>query len=279
MAEILDGRKVAERIRAGLEVRLAGQKTSPKLAIILATDNKSALSYVRMIKKIAAEAGIEADIIDLGPDAAQGQLINKLKTLADDSEVNGIIIQTPIADDLDIDEARALIPLEKDVDGANPLSVGRLASGLPAFAPATAQAVMEILADYDIPVSGKHAVVIGRSRVIGKPVSQLLLDQDATVTVCHSRTADIASFTRQADILVAAAGRAGLITAEHIDSGKNTVVVDVGTNFADGKMVGDVDFDTVSDLAGAITPVPGGVGPVTTAILLKNTLEAYLQQK
>jgi methylenetetrahydrofolate dehydrogenase (NADP+)/methenyltetrahydrofolate cyclohydrolase len=138
---------------------------------------------------------------------------------------------------------------------------------------------MEILADYDIPVSGKHAVVIGRSRVIGKPVSQLLLDQDATVTVCHSRTADIASFTRQADILVAAAGRAGLITAEHIDSGKNTVVVDVGTNFADGKMVGDVDFDTVSDLAGAITPVPGGVGPVTTAILLKNTLEAYLQQK
>jgi methylenetetrahydrofolate dehydrogenase (NADP+)/methenyltetrahydrofolate cyclohydrolase len=279
MAEILDGRKVAKRIRAGLEERLAGLQTGPRLAIVLATDNESAHSYVRMIRKTAAQSGIEADIIDLGADASQKLLMDKLKTLADDSEVNGIIIQTPVADSLDIDAARAVIPLEKDVDGANPLSAGRLASGLSAFAPATAQAVMEILADYDIPVSGKHAVVIGRSRVIGKPVSQLLLDKDATVTVCHSRTADLASFTKQADILVVAAGRAGLITGEHIDSGKNTTVVDVGTNFVGSKMVGDVDFDAVSDLAGTITPVPGGVGPVTTAVLLRNTLEAYLEQK
>lgn len=279
MAEILDGKKVAGRIIAGLEERLSGLKTSPKLAIILASDNESTLAYVRMIRKTAEKSGIEADIIDLGPGTAQNELEDKVKALADDKEVNGIIIQTPAAEGIDIDEARALIPPDKDVDGANPLSAGRLASGLPAFAPATAQAVMEILESYDIPLSGKHAVVIGRSRVIGKPVSQLLLDKDATVTICHSRTVDISTFTRQADIIVAAAGKAGLVTKEHMDAGKNTVIIDVGTNFKDGKMVGDADFEAVKELAGAVTPVPGGVGPVTTAILLRNTLKAYLEQK
>ncbi|HEX5456558.1 MAG TPA: bifunctional 5,10-methylenetetrahydrofolate dehydrogenase/5,10-methenyltetrahydrofolate cyclohydrolase [Candidatus Saccharimonadales bacterium] len=279
MAEILDGRKVAERIKAGLEERLSGLQTSPKLAIVLATDNQSTLAYVRMIRKTAEGTGMEADIIDLGPNTDQNAFTDKIKALAEDSEVNGIIIQTPVADGLEIDEARSLIPPGKDVDGANQLSAGRLASGLPAFAPATAQAVMEILENYDIPLSGRHAVVIGRSRVIGKPVSQLLLSKDATVTVCHSRTVDISLFTRQADILVAAAGKTGLVTKEHINPVKNTVVIDVGTNFKDGKMTGDTDFEGVRDLAGAITPVPGGVGPVTNAILLRNTLEAYLKQK
>lgn len=279
MSELLDGKKVATRIKAGLEERLSSLETAPKLAIVLATDNESTLAYVRMIKKTAEKTGLEADIIDLGPDTTQQQLTDKIKALTDDDGVNGIIIQTPVSQNLDIDKARALIPPEKDIDGANPLSAGRLAGGLQAFAPATAQAVMEILESYDIPVSGKHAVVIGRSRVIGRPLSQLLLASDATVTICHSRTPDISLFTRQSDILIAAAGKAGLIGKEHIDPGKNTVIIDVGTNFIDGKIVGDVDFNGVAGLAGALTPVPGGVGPVTNAVLLRNTLQAYLKQK
>ena len=171
------------------------------------------------------------------------------------------------------------MPPEKDIDGANPVSAGKLFSGLEAFAPATAQAVIETLKYYDISVKGKHAVVVGRSLVVGKPVAGLLLDMDATVTICHSKTENMDFYTKSSDILVVAAGKAGLIDKNSVDPAKNTVVIDVGTNFdQDGNMSGDVVFKEVEPISVAITPVPGGIGPITTALLLENTFKAYLNQ-
>lgn len=279
MAKLLDGRKIAKKIRGEVEARVAQLDKKPSLAIVLATDDESARTYANTIKKTAENTGIDAELVDLGENADQPVLAAKIKDLAENSGVNGIILQTPVADGIDLEEIRSLIPPEKDIDGANPLSAGRLHSGTAAFAPATAQAVTETLGYYEIPLKGKHAVVVGRSKVVGKPAAQLLLDGDATVTICHSKTPDLAFYTKTANILVAAAGKADLIGHEHLDSSKKTVIIDVGTNFTEeGNMVGDVRFDEAEPLAGAITPVPGGIGPVTTSILLRNTLEAFESQ-
>lgn len=279
MAKILDGREVAKKIREDVRSRADQLQKKPSLAIVLATDDDSAKTYANTIKKTAEETGLSAELIDLGENADQTGLTHLIEKLANDSDINGIILQTPVAEGIDLEEIRSLIPVEKDIDGANPLSTGRLYGGTEAFAPATAQAVIETLKYYDVPVAGKRAVIVGRSKVVGKPAAQLLLDMDATVTVCHSKTSNLAFYTKTADILVAAAGKAGLIGSEHLDPDKKTVVIDVGTNFTEeGKMVGDVTFDEVEPMAGAITPVPGGIGPVTTAILLRNTLEAFESQ-
>lgn len=196
-----------------------------------------------------------------------------LNALSSDAEVHGIILQTPLPPGLRPEQLASSIVPAKDVDGANPLSLGRLTVGLPAFAPATAQAVIELLDCHGVELAGRRAVVVGRSAVVGKPVAQLLLRRDATVTVCHSRTTELAAVTREAEILVAAAGKPGLITADHVRPG--AVVVDVGTNpAADGGLVGDVDGRKVTAIAGAVTPVPGGVGLVTTAQLMANTVTA-----
>lgn len=280
MAQLLDGREISKSIRAEIKSKIDSFPASapkPTIAIVLASNDESAVSYVNVIKKAAENVGIIADIVDLNSEATHEKLIDTIKSLAADDSTHGIIIQTPIPDGIDVDEARSLIPLEKDIDGANPLSAGKLFSGLKSFPPATAAAVIEIIKKYGVQTAGKHAVVIGRSRIVGKPVAHMLLDLNATVTVCHSASGDLAPYIKTADILVVAAGKIGLVTESHVQP--ECTVIDVGTNFTgEGRLVGDVDFEPVEKIVKAITPVPGGVGPVTTAILLHSAMLAYTRQ-
>lgn len=278
-ARVLSGKELAASIRTETAERaaaLAAAGTPPKLAVVVATADESSAWYVRSIARAAEKAGIACDIVDLGADAAPSLIRDRLTALSADDTVHGIILQTPLPQGAKLEDLAGAIAFEKDVDGANPLSLGRLAAGLPAFAPATAEAVVAILDHHEIDLTGLHVAVVGRSTVVGKPAAHLLLDRNATVTVCHSRTRELPAVTSAADVVVAAVGRAGLITAEHVRTG--AVVVDVGTNPTDdGGLVGDVDAVAVADKAGALTPVPGGVGPVTTALLLRHTVQAAVQ--
>jgi methylenetetrahydrofolate dehydrogenase (NADP+)/methenyltetrahydrofolate cyclohydrolase len=276
MSQLLSGKPVAEAIRAEVgEIvkQLFSRNVVPTLALIVATHDEAALSYVRMICKTAAKVGVQTKISELDPTVTEQEIEAELQRLAADPEIHGIILQTPLPEQADQDALRALIPFSKDVDGASPLSAGRLVSELDGFAPATAAAVMQILHHYNISLQGKQAVVIGRSRVVGKPVATLLLHADATVTVCHSKTEDLADITKEADIVVAAVGKPKLITIDHIKTG--AIVIDVGTNILeDGTLVGDVDAEALAAKDASVSPVPGGVGPVTTAILLHHTVRA-----
>jgi methylenetetrahydrofolate dehydrogenase (NADP+) / methenyltetrahydrofolate cyclohydrolase len=270
----LSGRELA----AGLHARttesaaaLTAAGTPPRLAIVVATADESSAWYVRSIAKAAAAVGIVCDVVDLGAAATVEEIRAALRRLGEDDAMHGIILQTPLPTGVDAADLVPAIAPAKDVDGANPASLGRLAAGLPAFPPATAEAVLALLDHHGVALAGRHAVVVGRSTVVGKPAAHLLLDRNATVTICHSRTSDLPAITRQADVLVAAVGRPWLVTPEHVAPG--TVVIDVGTNpTADGGLVGDVD-PAVAEKA-ALTPVPGGVGPVTTALLLEHTVRA-----
>ena len=268
----LGGRELASAIRAAAAAQaaeLTAADRQPRLAVVSATDDEASAWYVRSLANAAGKEGIACDV--LRTTTANG-ITATLAQLADDPEVHGVILQTPLPDGASLPALAAVIPLAKDVDGASPESLGRLMAGLPAFAPATAAAVLALLDYHEVELSGRHAVVVGRSVVVGKPVAHLLLDRNATVTICHSRTADLPAITRQADVLVAAAGRAGLIGPWHVSPG--TTVIDVGTNATpEGGLAGDVD-PTVAGVAGALTPVPGGVGPVTTALLLRHVVEA-----
>lgn len=268
----LSGRELAARIRAAAAARaaeLVSVDRQPRLAVVTATDDQASAWYVRSIANATAREGIACDV--LRTTTANG-ITATLTQLADDPEVHGVMLQTPLPDGASLANLATAIPLGKDVDGASPESLGRLVAGLPAFAPATAEAVLALLDHYQVELSGRHAVVVGRSVVVGKPVAHLLLDRNATVTICHSRTADLPAITRQADVLVVAVGRAGLIGPRHVSPG--TTVIDVGTNATpDGGLTGDVD-PAVAEIAGAVTPVPGGVGPVTTALLLRHVVEA-----
>jgi len=248
---------------------------------VVATADEASTWYVRSLAGTAVKAGITCDVTDLipnepdRPESQQATLVgirDALATLSGDPAVHGILLQTPLPGGARLAELASFIDPAKDVDGANPVSLGRLLTGLPAFAPATAAAVLALLDHHQVALSGRRAVVVGRSAVVGKPVAQLLIARDATVTVCHSRTADLASVTREAEVLVVAAGRAGLIGPGHVAAG--ATVVDVGTNAVlGGGMAGDVD-PAVAGVAGALSPVPGGVGPVTTALLLRHVTEA-----
>jgi len=271
-ARPLAGREAAAAVRAAAADAVA-RADAVTLAVVTATGDESAAWYVRSLSTAAARLGIGFAVTDLGAGASAAQIAATLRALSADEGVHGIILQTPLPAGLRLAELAGGIPQAKDVDGANPLSLGRLTAGLPAFAPATAAAVLVLLDFHGVEVAGRRAVVVGRSAVVGKPLAQLLLGRDATVTVCHSRTPDLAAVTREADILAVAAGRAGLISARHVRPG--AVVVDVGTNpTADGGLAGDVDAASVAPVAGALAPVPGGVGPVTTAQLLLNTARA-----
>ncbi|MGN9842753.1 bifunctional 5,10-methylenetetrahydrofolate dehydrogenase/5,10-methenyltetrahydrofolate cyclohydrolase [Nonomuraea sp. H19] len=268
----LSGKDLAAAIRAQTQAE-AASGVQPRLAVVVATADEASLWYVRSIAKAAAGVGIACDIVDLGPGAVPEQIGETLARLSGESGVHGVMLQTPLPGGASAQKLAAAIDPRKDVDGANPLSLGRLAAGLPAFPPATAAAVMALLDHYEVELEGRRAVVVGRSTVVGKPLAHLLLDRHATVTVCHSRTRDLAAVTSTAEVLVAAVGRAGLIGAGHVAPG--AVVIDVGTNpTADGGLTGDVDAGAVAGLAGALTPVPGGVGPVTTALLLRHTARA-----
>jgi len=278
-ARVLSGRDLAAQLRASAAESvssLAAAGVAVRLAIVTATKDESSLRYVRSISAAAGKAGIECEVVDLTAQAEPGQIEEALARLSADDHVHGIILQTPLPSGARAEELAQSIDVAKDVDGANPVSLGRLTVGLASFAPATAQAVLQLLDFHGIELSGRRAVVVGRSAVVGKPLLQLLLRRNATVTVCHSRTRDLPAVTREAEILVAAAGRAGLITADNIRPG--AVVVDVGTNpTADGGLTGDVDAASAAAVAGALSPVPGGVGPVTTAQLLMNTAAAASQ--
>jgi methylenetetrahydrofolate dehydrogenase (NADP+)/methenyltetrahydrofolate cyclohydrolase len=274
-ASTLSGREAAAQLRAEATARiagLAGRGIEPRLAIVTATSDDSSAWYVRSLAAAAGRLALSCAVTDLGPAAGLAAITGALARLSADKSVHGIILQTPLPPGIRPEQVAAAIDPAKDVDGANPLSLGRLTVGLPAFAPATAAAVLTLLDFHEVELTGRRAVIVGRSAVVGKPLAQLLLSRNATVTICHSRTRDLASVTREAEILVAAVGRAGLITADHV--GPATVVVDVGTNPApDGGLTGDVDAG-VAAVAAALSPVPGGVGPVTTAQLLLNTVLA-----
>ena len=276
MTQLLEGKKTAGAIRAEAAetvqlLRAAG--TVPSLALVLATADESAAWYTRSIVRAGEKIGIDVRVERLADDASAVDVRSALVRLSADDTVHGIILQTPLPPGVEVIDVAGAIAPEKDVDGTNPVSLGRLTAGLPAFAPATAAAVLRVLDDHGIELSGRRAVVVGRSLVVGKPVAMLLLERDATVTICHSRTRDLAARTSEADVLVAAVGRPRMLGAEHV--GPGAVVIDVGTTpDAEGNLVGDVDTDAVLGKAGAVTPVPGGVGPVTTALLLHNTVTA-----
>lgn len=274
-AKLLSGKQLATVIRAKVadDVKILEAKgVEPTLAIVVATEDGGTDFYVRHIVKAAEETGINCKLVRLKPTAGEAEIKTELENLAADSKVHGIILQTPLPKGVSADNLRSLIPPQKDVDGANPLSAGRVISGLKAFAPSTAMAVMEILKRYDIPVSCTHCVIIGRSLVVGKPLAHLLLAADATVTICHSKTRDLKEVAKNADILVVAAGKPRMVTADFIKPG--TVVIDVGTTASADGLVGDVDHQSIQEKAAAYSPVPGGVGPVTTAILLSQTVQA-----
>jgi methylenetetrahydrofolate dehydrogenase (NADP+)/methenyltetrahydrofolate cyclohydrolase len=271
-AASLTGRELATTIRAAAAARAAELSVAgrqPRLAVVTATDDEASAAYTRSIANAAGKEGIACDLLRTTTAAGVSAT---LAQLADDPEVHGVMLQTPLPEGALLADLARAIPAGKDVDGASPESLGRVTAGLPAFAPATAEAVLALLDYYQVELHGRHAVVVGRSVVVGKPVAHLLLDRHATVTIGHSRTADLAAITRQADVLVVAAGRAGLIGPEHVSPG--ATVIDVGTNVTgDGLLAGDVD-PAVAGVAAALSPVPGGVGPVTTALLLRHVVEA-----
>lgn len=274
---LLDGKATAATIRADVSTQVQQLRATgvvPTLGIVVATDDGGSAWYVRSLTKAAEKAGLRVVIVDEGPAATQDQIAGAVRALNDDAAVHGIILQAPVPAQVSYADVASLVRPDKDVDGVNPLSAGRLAAGQPAFAPATAAAVMALLAtDGDTVLRGANAVVLGRSLVVGKPTAQLLLAQDATVTICHSRTRDVQTITRAADVLVVAVGRPRFVGAEFV--GPGAVVIDVGTNEdAGGSLVGDVDFEAVAEIARAVSPVPGGVGPVTTALLLRNVVTA-----
>ncbi|NUR71886.1 MAG: bifunctional 5,10-methylenetetrahydrofolate dehydrogenase/5,10-methenyltetrahydrofolate cyclohydrolase [Hamadaea sp.] len=270
---LIDGKAHAARLGEEVSARAAelrSQGTDPTLAVVVPTDDEATAWYVRSIARTAEKTGVTCRIVHLDQPTGD-EVAGTLAELGADPEVHGLICQTPLPAGVTLDQVGEHIPVAKDVDGANPASLGRLAAGLPAYAPATARAVLELLLAENVPLSGVAATVVGRSTVVGKPAALLLLAQNATVTVAHSRTRDLAAVCRQADVLVAAVGRAHLIGDEHIKPG--AVVIDVGTNPTDdGGLTGDVDPAVTT--AGALTPVPGGVGPVTTMLLLAQTLDA-----
>jgi methylenetetrahydrofolate dehydrogenase (NADP+)/methenyltetrahydrofolate cyclohydrolase len=268
-ARVIDGRAHASAIISETATMASALPVTPTLAVLVPTDNEATSWYVRNIERTAAKVGVTVRIENM-LDAAAPAIMSRLGTLSLDDSVHGVICQTPLPAGVQLADMGAYIDPSKDVDGANPTSLGRLAAGLPAYAPATAAAVLEILEREKIPLEGVRATVIGRSTVVGKPAALLLLAQHATVTVCHSRTKGLAQICAEADVLIAAIGRPGFVTSEFIRPG--ATIIDVGTNpTPDGGLVGDVAANA-AEVAGALTPVPGGVGPVTTALLLRHVV-------
>ena len=279
-ATIIDGRAAAAQVRADV-AREVGELVSetgrpPGLATILVGDDPASIVYVENKRKASAEVGIVDHHRHLGADATQEEVAAAIAESNDDPDVSGILLQLPVPKGLDGAALTGLIAPEKDVDGLTPVSVGRLVKGMPGLRPCTPLGIIELLDLHDVALEGAEAVVVGRSDLVGKPVAALLLQRNATVTACHSRTRELAAVCARADILVAAIGRPRMIGAEYVKPG--AVVMDVGINRTDDGLVGDVDFDPVAERASLITPVPGGVGPMTPAMLLRNTVQAARMQ-
>ena len=280
MYQILDGKELARKIREELKLKVDKLKENgsvPKLAVILVGDDSASKVYVRNKSKACQDVGVEFEEILLDENTSMERLLEIIKSLNNRKDINGILLQSPIPKGLNIQEAFEKIDCKKDVDGFNPVNVGKLMIGEDTFISCTPYGIIKMLEAYNIEIEGKHAVVIGRSNIVGKPMALMLLERNCTVTVCHSKTKDLQKYTKEADILVCAAGRKHLITADMVKEG--AVVLDAGINRGeDKKIYGDVDFDTVYDKVNLITPVPGGVGPMTITMLLLNTYEAGLRK-
>ncbi|MDV2580947.1 bifunctional 5,10-methylenetetrahydrofolate dehydrogenase/5,10-methenyltetrahydrofolate cyclohydrolase [Alkalibacillus haloalkaliphilus] len=273
---IMYGNTVADYIRSNLteDIRsLKEQGVIPKLTVIIIGDNPASKTYVRIKKKAAEKIGITSDVIELPVNTSEQQLLNHIETLNEDSSTHGILIQLPLPDHINEKRVLDAVSPEKDADGFHPINVGRLSIGQEAFYPCTPYGIMKLLDYYQVPVAKKHVVVVGRSNIVGKPIGQMLLNEDATVTYCHSKTDNLNEYTKQADILIVAVGKAEIIKKKDVKKG--AVVVDVGNTFLEtGKVVGDVAFDEMIDHVSFITPVPKGVGPMTITMLLSNTIQA-----
>ncbi|MGM9950645.1 MAG: bifunctional methylenetetrahydrofolate dehydrogenase/methenyltetrahydrofolate cyclohydrolase FolD [Lysinibacillus sp.] len=273
---IINGKEIGQEIRKSIEKRvekLKQQGVTPGLAVILVGENPASKTYVANKQKSCEAIGMFSELIKLPEDATQEELLDQIRILNERQDIHGILVQLPLPKHIDEDAVIATISPEKDVDGFSPVSVGKMMLGQDTYLPCTPFGVMKLLEHSGIEVAGKHAVIVGRSHIVGKPMGQLLLQKDATVTYTHSKTPDLPSFTKQADILIAAVGRAKFITKDHIKPG--AVVIDVGINRDENnKLCGDVDFADVSGVASHITPVPGGVGPMTITMLLENTVQA-----
>jgi methylenetetrahydrofolate dehydrogenase (NADP+)/methenyltetrahydrofolate cyclohydrolase len=269
-AQVLDGRGVAASLKEELRAEVAGASAIGALAIVRGGGDEASEVYARRLETLCGDLGVETRTVEV----TAGNALARVEELNADDAVSGILVQLPLPEGVDDVTVAAAVDPAKDVDGVNPMNAGRLYLGLPALAPATPLAVVELLRRFEVDLHGKRAVVVGRSNITGKPAALLLLAEHATVTVCHSRTADLAAVVREGEIVVAAAGRPGLVTAEMVSPG--AVVVDVGTNWDDdaGKLVGDVAYDEVAEVAGAVSPVPGGVGPLTNLMLVRNLLRA-----
>lgn len=281
MAEILDGKMVTKKIRQNLKSEVETLKVNginPKLAVIMVGEDPSSKIYVRNKSIACNEVGIEYEEFLLSETTTMEELLDLIDKLNKDETIHGILLQSPIPKGLDINEAFRAIDPKKDVDGFNPFNVGKLCLGQDTFVSCTPFGIIKLLGEYNIEIEGKNAVVVGRSNIVGKPMMQCLLNKNATVTVCHSKTKDLKEVTKKADILVVAIGRANFITKDMVKEG--AVVVDVGINRTDdGKLCGDVEFEEVSKVASYITPVPGGVGPMTIAMLMNNIVKAARLQK
>ena len=288
---ILDGKHIAQKIRAELREQIDAIKAkglrAPKLAIVIVGHNPASETYVANKIKACAEVGIEAEKIAYEEFISEQTLLTEVQRLNNDASIDGFIVQLPLPEHINETHVLSAIDYRKDVDGLTPENVGRTVQGLPSLVSATPRGIRELLARYGIQTEGKHVVVIGRSNIVGKPIAMLLMQRpylslpglsaaslgDATVTICHSKTQDLAAICRTADIIIVAAGCPKLLTADMVKEG--AVVIDVGINRVDGHLVGDVDFENVAPKASYITPVPGGVGPMTIVSLLQNTLQAY----
>jgi methylenetetrahydrofolate dehydrogenase (NADP+)/methenyltetrahydrofolate cyclohydrolase len=277
-ARILDGKALGARLRAGLAARIAGLPFKPGLRVVRVGEDPASGVYVRNKDRAAAEAGFDSATIHLPESTTEADLLAEIARLNADPAVDGILVQLPLPAHIRGEAAIAAVDPRKDVDGFHPLNAGRLAAGEPGLVPCTPRGVMHLLAEAGVALRGARALVLGRSQIVGRPMAQLLLGADCTVTIAHSRTRDLPAECRRAEILVAAAGRAEMVRGDWIAPG--AVVIDVGINrLPDGKLVGDVAYAEAVGHAGAITPVPGGVGPMTIACLLENTLEAALARR
>ena len=275
-ARILDGKSLAASIRADLKQRVAAlvqRGVTPGLAVVLAGDDAASRVYVRNKTLAAGEIGVHSEQHVFKEDVTEAQLLAKIAALNADARIHSILVQLPLPKHIDATRVLEAIAPQKDVDGFHDVNLGALLAGHAGVVPCTPAGVMRLIAHAGVPLAGRHAVVIGRSNIVGKPVALLLLQKDASVTICHSKSADLKAITKQADILVAAVGRAKLVSSEMVKPG--ACVIDVGVNrLPDGKIAGDVDYEAVKEVAGWITPVPGGVGPMTIAMLLENCLRA-----
>jgi len=274
-ASLIDGKALAAQIRGNLaervvEIRSAG--LVPGLAVVIVGDDPASRLYVNMKKRACDELGIYSREHALAASTTQGELLDLIRSLNEDSSIHGILVQLPLPKHLDEQAVIEAIRPEKDVDGLHPQNLGALVAGQEGFVPCTPAGIIKLIKSTGTEIQGKNCVMVGRSNIVGKPTALLLLRENGTVTICHSRTVDLPAVCRQADILVAAVGKAALIKRDMVKPG--AVVIDVGTNRVDGKLMGDVDFEAVKEVAGYITPVPGGVGPMTIAMLMENTVKA-----